>query len=167
MKGILRAATVGLLVAAGAAATAASARDQAPVISRNGVGQVKLGASYDELREAKAIRKIESGCEVVPGSRFAELKSPLEGVVNFTTSGEPTAETIVISGGDTSTRKGIGIGDRKKDVKNVYPDAEFNTTTKPVFGIITVTVKHKFEIAIDANTKKVTLIGVRSLPVCE
>src|SRR3954451_20867617 len=104
-----------------------------------GAGPVKVGKSYAKLRDKGLVGKLGSGCEFVPDSLAAKLKSPLQGGVNFTTTGTPKVDTISVTGGAT-TKKDIGIGSTKSDVKDAYKSATFDNSTKEVFGIIDVKI---------------------------
>src|SRR5947209_20381025 len=62
---------------AGAAATA--------TLTPAGVGKVKLGESYAQLRAKHLVGTIHKGCELAgPQARAANLKAPLKGGVDFT-----------------------------------------------------------------------------------
>jgi hypothetical protein len=161
-------AVIGLVVASGALAQ--RTEQAGPTVSGAGVGKVKLDKSYAKLRDAGLVGQLRSGCEFVPGSLAAKLKSPLKGAVNFTTTGAPKAETISVTGGAT-TKKGIGIGSTKRDVRDAYKSATFDNSTKQVFGIIDAKIPKrsggKFHIGIDADSKKVVLFGIPVIPFCE
>ncbi len=142
----------------------------ATTVKGAGVGKVKLGKDYDTLRDARLVGKLKPGCELAEGSRAAKLKSPLTGVVNFTIDGEPRVETVSITAGGV-TKEGIEVGSTRREVKEAYPSAKLNKDTVDVFGIIDVKVPKraggKFHIAIDAETKTVTLFGIPVIPFCE
>lgn len=159
-----------VLVAGAGLSSADRAQRSATTVSGSGVGKVRIGRSYDKLRDAGLVGKLKSGCELAEGTRAAKLKSPLKGVVNFSIEGKPRAETISVTDG-ASTKKGIEVGSTKREVKDAYKSATFDKDTIDVFGVINVKIPKrsggKFHIAIDAGTKLVTMFGIPGIPFCE
>lgn len=81
------AATSSVLLA-GAAPAAPAGRVVA--ITPAGVGAVRLGATYQQLRAARAIGPVRPGCELAgPKARSARLEPPLQGSVDLTQSSSP------------------------------------------------------------------------------
>src|SRR5919108_351017 len=88
-------------------------------ITFSGVGQVKLGMTFKQLREKGLVGKLRKGCELAPNTRTARLRSPLKGAVNFTQSLPRKATDITIRGG--AEARGVGIGDKLADIKAKFP----------------------------------------------
>jgi hypothetical protein len=164
-------------LAAGAAAigSAAASSDQghaaaAPKITAKGVGQVKLGKTFRELRSAGLVGRLRPGCELGgPNTRSARLKTPLKGQVNFTLTSPRKVTDITIRGG--AKARGVGIGATIPQIKAAFPKAKVDHSTESVFGITLVRIPKngggRIKFAVDVNTKKVTLIGVPVIAFCE
>jgi hypothetical protein len=159
-----------LAVAASVLICAAAAYAAAPAITADGAGDVELGATSTELREAGLIGHVKPGCELAPGTRSAKLKAPLKGQVNFTLTSPRKVDNIVITGG-AAKASGVGVGARKHDIKVAFPHVNFDHSTESVFGIILAKIPRrdggKLQFAVDVTTKKVTLIGVPFIAFCE
>jgi hypothetical protein len=158
------AAAVALMLAAPAAALAPQK------ITRNGVGQVKLGMTFKELREKGLVGKLRPGCELGgPNTRSARLRSPLRGNVDFTQTTPRKVTNISIRSG--ARARGVKVGDRIRDIKDAYPKAKVNRDTEEVFGVWLVRVPRngggRITFAVDADTRRITLIGVPLIPFCE
>src|SRR5262249_15470244 len=108
--GNVRVAMVGAL--AGCLALAAGMGDAVASrakITPAGVGAVKLGATYSELRARHLVGPIAKGCELAgPNARAASLSAPLKGGVDFTMSTPRKVVDIGVRGG--ATARGVGIG---------------------------------------------------------
>jgi hypothetical protein len=161
------AAVAGLGVATAGAVSPAGSTQK---ITRAGVGDVKLGMTYQQLRAQGLVRRIRRGCELGgPDTRSARLKSPLKGEVNFGRKKPRRVRDITITGG--ATARGVGIGDRTADIKDAYPKAKVNHKTEEVFGVTLVRVPRKgggpIRFAVDVDTKRITLIGVPHIAFCE
>jgi hypothetical protein len=149
-----------------AAATAAAPQK----ITSKGVGQVKLGMTFKELRDEHLVGKLRKGCELGgPNTRIAKLRSPLRGIVNFTLTRPRKVTEISIGGG--ARARGVGIGDRIADIKAAYPRAKVDHGSDDIFGLTFVFVPKirapKLMFAVAVDTKKITQIGVPSIPLCE
>ncbi len=167
---IVTLATV-VAVAAGAA-TAPGMTGSAPApkkITSKGVGQVKLGKRFSKLREQGLVGRLRVGCELAPDTRTARLRAPLSGVVNFTQSTPRRASNITIRGG--AEARGVGIGDTIADIKAVFPNRKVDHSQEDVFGLTFVHVPKRngvrIQFAVDIDTKKITLIGVPFIALCE
>jgi hypothetical protein len=139
-------------------------------ITRNGVGQVKLGMTFEELREQGLVGRLRHGCELGgPNTRTARLRSPLRGDVDFTQTTPRKVTSITVRRG--ARARGVKVGDRIRDIKDAYPKAKVNRDTEEIFGIWLVRVPRngggRITFAIDADTRKITLIGVPFIPFCE
>jgi hypothetical protein len=158
--------TVTALALGPAAATAAAPQK----ITFSGVGQVKLGMTFQQLRAKHLVGKLRKGCELAgPNARSARLRSPLRGTVNFTQTSPRKAENITITGG--AEARGVGIGDKLADIKAKFPKRKVDHSQEGVFGLTFVFVRKKSNpklmFAIDVSTKKITAIGVPIIAVCE
>jgi len=150
-----------------AAATAAAPQK----ITFKGVGQVKLGMTFKQLRDKHLVGKIHKGCELGgPGTRTARLRSPLKGSVNFVPDKVPRrVSDITITGG--AKARGVGLGDRLKDIKKKFPRRKVDHSQEDVFRAFFVFIPRannpKMMFVIDSKTKKITMIGVPVVAFCE
>ena len=165
MRRTLVATAVAALVLGPGAAVAAAPKKITPA----GVGQVKLGKTFKELRRQGLVGKLRPGCELAENTRTARLRSPLRGAVNFTQSNPRLVNDITIRRG--AKARGVGIGDTLADIKAKFPKRKVDHTQEGVFGLTFVHIPNKAHVkeqfAIDVNTKKITLIGVPFIAVCE
>ena len=152
-------------------ALAVPAAAAAPVkVTPKGAGKVKLGKTHASLEEAGLVGRLRKGCELGgPGTRAARLRAPLAGAVELTRKDPRRIRSVLVTKGGEA--RGVGIGDARADIEEAYPKATFNTSTEDVFGITLVKVPKggggKLQFGIDAETKKITLIGVPRIPFCE
>jgi hypothetical protein len=143
----------------------------APVkISKNGVGRVKLGMTFQELREKGLVGKLRPGCELGgPNTRSARLRSPLRGVVDFTQTNPRKVTNITILRG--ARARGVKVGDRIRDIRDAYPKAKVNRQTEDVFGVWLVRVPRngggRITFSVPVDTKRIDRIGVPLIPFCE
>ena len=172
----LLASTVAVVALGAIGIGAASAADPgasgavAKKITPAGVGKVKLGMSYHQLRDQGLIGKIGPGCELGgPNTRSAKLLAPLKGAVDFTLSAPRKVTDIVVRGG--AKARGVGIGDTIADIKAAYPKAKVNHATDDTFGVTLVAIPKggggKLRFAVDASARKITLVGVPLIAFCE
>jgi len=167
---IVTLATIAALVAGAAAAPGMTGSAPAPKkITSKGVGQVKLGKRFAKLRERGLVRRLREGCELAPNTRTARLRPPLSGSVNFTQSNPRRATDITIRGG--ARARGVGIGDRIADIKAAFARRKVDRSQEDVFGLTFVHVPKrngvKIQFAVDIDTKRITLIGVPFIALCE
>ena len=165
MRRILIAAAVAALMLAVPASALAPQK-----ITKNGVGQVKLGMTFQELRDQGLVGRLRHGCELGgPNTRTARLRSPLRGDVDFTQTTPRKVTNVTIRRG--ARARGVKVGDRIRDIKAAYPKAKVNRDTEEIFGIWLVRVPRngggRITFAVDADTRKITLIGVPFIPFCE
>lgn len=162
-------AVVGSLVAGVATAPAQTAREASQSVTKTGVGGVKLGKTYAQLRAAALIGKIRQGCEFAPDARSAKLRSPLKGSVNFTPTLPRRVSTISVTKG--AKANGVGIGSTIAQIKSAFPHAKVDHSTEMVFGITLVKIPKKdggrFVFAVDVSTGKTTIIGIPFVAFCE
>jgi hypothetical protein len=165
MRRTLIAAAVAALVLALPASAAAPKK-----ITRDGVGQVKLGMTFQELRDKGLVGKLRPGCELGgPNTRSARLRSPLRGTVDFTQTTPRKVTNITIRSG--ARARGVKVGDRIRDIKDAYPRAKVNRDTEEVFGVWLVRVPRngggRITFSVPVDTKRIDLIGVPFIPFCE
>ena len=157
---------VAVLVTTCAVAVAASAVR----VTASGVGSVKLGKTYTALRGAGLLGKIGPGCEFAgPRARSAPLRPPLRGSVDFTMKLPRRVNRIVVSRG--AAARGVGIGSSSAAVRRAFTQVAYNRTLEATFGITIARVPASnggpLEFALDAKTRRVTLIGIPSVSFCE
>ena len=163
-----RALIVAAVVVAMLAVPASAAAPQK--ITRKGVGQVKLGMTFQELRAEGLVGKLRPGCELGgPNTRTARLRSPLRGVVDFTQTNPRKVTNITILRG--ARARGVKVGDRIRDIKDAYPKAKVNRQTEDVFGVWLVRVPRggggRITFSVPVDTKRIDRIGVPFIPFCE
>jgi hypothetical protein len=139
-------------------------------ITRKGVGQVKLGMTFQELQAEGLVGKLRPGCELGgPNTRTARLRSPLRGVVDFTQTNPRKVTNITILRG--ARARGVKVGDRIRDIKDAYPKAKVNRQTEDVFGVWLVRVPRggggRITFSVPVDTKRIDRIGVPFIPFCE
>jgi hypothetical protein len=163
--------TTTVIVAVGAAgATASSLHSAALKITPSGVGGVKIGKTYKQLRQQGLIGKIQPGCELGgPNTRGAKLKSPLKGSVTFTNQSPRKVTDITIDGG--AKARGVGIGDTIPEIKSAFPKAKVDHSTDSTFLLTLVRIPKngggKLEFGVSTKSKKVTTMGVPFIAFCE
>jgi hypothetical protein len=163
----MTAVVVSALALGPAAATAAAPQK----ITFKGVGQVKLGMTFKQLRAKHLVGKLHKGCELGgPGTRTARLRSPLKGSVNFVPDKVPRrVSDVTITGG--AKARGVGIGDRLRDIKKKFPKRKVDHSQEDVFGAFFVFIPRaqspKMMFVIDSTTRKITMIGVPVVAFCE
>jgi hypothetical protein len=160
----------GALVIGTAAAPGDTGSAAPKKITPSGVGKVKLGKTFRELREERLVGKLRRGCPLGgPNTRSARLRSPLRGWVDFTQTKPRTVTNISIRRG--ARARGVGVGDTSADIKAAFPKAKFDHDTEEVFGITLVKIPKngggRMQFAVDVDTKKITLIGVPFIAFCE
>jgi hypothetical protein len=174
-----RTRTLGTTAAAAAAAVLAVGAATAPgqpghaaaakKITAAGVGKVKLGMTFQQLRDAGLVRKLRPGCELAPNTRSARLRAPLKGSVNFTQDAQRKATDVTVRGG--AKARGVGIGATIPQIKAAFPKAKVDHSTEAVFGITLVKIPKngggKLQFAVDVDSGKTDLIGVPFIAFCE
>lgn len=164
-------AAVAALTLLGLVAAVSTAGPQAPKkVTKTGVGQVKRNMTHKELREKGLVGRLGPGCELGGGAtRSARLRAPLRGQVNYTLTNPRLAKVIIVRRG--AAAKGVTRGDTIPEIRAKFPHARVNKQTEEVFGIWLVTVPKgdggKFQFAVDADTERITLIGVPIITFCE
>jgi hypothetical protein len=144
-------------------------------ITFKGVGQLKLGMTFKQARDLHLVGKLHKGtCDAAGPSAlpFARLRSPLRGSVEFTQGTPHRVNDITIRRG--ARARGVGVGDRLKDIKAKFPKRQVDHSQEDVFRAFFVFIpkanppgKLKLMFIIDSDTKKISSIGVPFVPVCE
>ena len=152
------------------AVTTAAAAPRAARITPTGVGAVRLGRTYTSLRRAGFLSKLVPGCELGgPQTRAATLRAPLQGSVELTLRSPRRVATILVRGG--ASARGVGIGATSAAIRKAFPRAKFDHRGDAVFRLTFVRVPKsgggRLEFGVDTTTKRVTLIGIPRIPVCE
>jgi hypothetical protein len=157
----------GCAVSPGVVAAAAAAPAK---ITPAGVGAIRLGRTYTSLRRAGALGKVVSGCELAgPRTRSATLRAPLTGHVELTLRSPRRVATILVRGG--AAARGIGIGATSARVRRTFARAKIDHRGDAVLGLTIVRVPKRaggrLEFGVDTKTKRVTLIGIPRIPICD
>lgn len=139
-------------------------------ITPTGVGAVKLGTTYSQLRARHLVGNIHRGCELAgPNARAASLSAPLKGGVDFTMTSPRKVVDVSVRGG--ATARGVGIGATIPQIKAAYPKARVDHSTDHTFALTLVRIPKngggKLQFAVDTKTHRVTLIGVPAIAFCE
>lgn len=150
----------------GAAAAAAAAAKITPA----GVGAVKLGETYSQLRARHLVGPIGKGCELAgPNARAASLSAPLRGSVDFTMSSPRNVVDISVRGG--ATARGVGIGATIPQIETAFPKAKVDHSTDHTFAVTIVRIPKngggRLQFAVSTTTHRVVLIGVPLIAFCE
>jgi hypothetical protein len=157
-------AAVGLLALGPAAATAAAPKKITPT----GVGQVKLGMTFSDLRAQHLIGKLRKGCPLNPDARVAKLRSPLRGFVDFNAAPRKAMNITVTRG---ARARGVKVGDTIADIKHAFPKAHVHHQTESIFGFTLVRVPKNgggiISFSVPVKTHKIDLIGVPDIPICD
>jgi hypothetical protein len=167
---VLVIAAAGALAVAPAAAPGESGHAAAKRITAAGVGKVKLGKTFQELRTAGLIGRLRPGCELSgPNTRFARLKSPLSGTVDFTQTSPRRVTRVTVRGG--AKARGVGIGATVAQIKAAFPKAKVDHSTEELFGITLVKIPKngggRIQFAVDVDTARTSLIAVPGIGFCE
>lgn len=157
---------------ASVATTGAKASRSAPLrFTRTGVGGVRIGAPYAQLRSRGVVGPLRRGCPLGgPHTRSTQLlRSPLRAHADLTTTRKRRVRSISISRG--ARNRGVGIGSTIPQIRRAFGRIAVNRDSEEVFGITLVTVPKRsggrFQFAVDVKTKRTTLIGIPSIAFCE
>jgi hypothetical protein len=168
---IVTLATIGAFAVGAAAASGMTASAPAPKkITSKGVGQVKLGKTFEQLREQHLVGKLLDGCELSgPNTKTSRLRSPLRGFVDWSKTTPRRAKNITITRG--AEARGVGIGDTIADIKAAFPKAKVDHSTESVFMFTLVRIPKdgggKIAFSVPLSTKKIDVIGVPRIPICD
>jgi hypothetical protein len=161
-------ATAAAVLALGPAAAVAAAPQK---ITGKGVGQVKLGKTFQQMRDKHLVGKLRNGCELSgPNTKFSKLRSPLRGTVDWSKTATRKVRRVTVTGGSAAAR-GVRIGDKLADVKDAFPKAKVDHAAEPIFGITLVKIPKdgggRMWFGIPTDTKKISMIGVPNLSFCD
>jgi hypothetical protein len=161
---------VGASAAVAGAGAAVAFGAGSPKITASGVGKVKLGDTYQELRAKGAVEKIGPGCELGgPNTRSARLKKPLLGSVNFTLKAPRKVTDISINGG--AKARGVGVDATIKQIKAKFPKAKADHSTDHTYALTIVRIPKngggKIEFGVSTETHRTVVIGVPRIAVCD
>jgi hypothetical protein len=166
----LAAAAVGAAALVPAMATGSAAAPKK--ITAAGVGQVKLGKTFRELRDDGLLGPMRPGCPLGgPNTRSARLKAPLKGSVNLSTNQRPRrVRNITVLGG--ARARGVGIGATIAQIRDKFPGARVDRDTEEVFGFTLVRIPKRgpgdrFQFAVDVDSGRTTQIGIPGVAVCD
>ena len=139
-------------------------------ITAAGVGAVRLGATFRDLRRARLVGPLRLGCELSsPRPRIAALRSPLRGTVVFSRTSPRRVRTVTVTGG--AVARGVGVGDRARAIRRAFPRVRFDHGTDETFGVTLAIVPPRgggpLQFAVDTGTRRVTTIAVPAIPFCE
>ena len=166
MRRAIVAGAVAALSLGPAAAVAAAPQKITPA----GVGQVKLGMTFHDLRAQHLIGKLRHGCPFGgPETRTSRLRSPLRGFVDFSTTKPRVATNISITRG--ARARGVRVGDTIADIKHAFPKAHVHHETEDVFQLTLVVVPKsgggRISFAVPLATHKIDMIGLPDIPFCD
>jgi hypothetical protein len=157
------------IAAGGALAPAQTGQAAAKRITAAGVGAVKIGKTFQELRDDGLVGRLRKGCELAPNTRSARLLPPLKGSVNFTQSSPRRVANIAVRGG--AKARGVGIGARIPRIKSAFPKARVDRSTEQVFGITLVKIPKngggRLQFTVSTTTKRTREIGIPFIAFCE
>jgi hypothetical protein len=158
------------IVTACALLAAAGAEAALKKVTASGVGGVKLGMTYRQLRARHLVGPIRPGCELGgPNTRSAALRAPLRGSVDFTQTRVRKVIGIDVTKG--AAANGVGLGATIAEIKAAFPHARVDHSTDTTFEFTEVRVRKvdggPFVFAVDTGTHKATAIGVPDLAICD
>lgn len=167
---VASAAIAALLTGAAGATPRAAVPAATQKITPAGVGKVKLGETYAQLRSRHLVTSIKKGCELAgPQARSANLRPPLKGSVDFTITLPRKVVDIAVRRG--ATARGVGIGASIPAIKAAFPKAKVDHTTDSTFGVTLVRIPKngggRLQFAVDTRTRKVVVIGIPLIAFCE
>jgi hypothetical protein len=140
--------------------------DPQPRITPTGVGEVRLGRTFRALRRAGLVGPLRPGCELAgPDARYASLRAPLRGLVDFTQTTPRRVASISVTGG--ATARGVAVGDDSQDVRDAYPRARFEEVLGWTVATVPRSGRAGLQFLIDRQTLRVETIGIPFIAFCE
>jgi hypothetical protein len=144
--------------------------DEPQKITREGVGKLRIGMTHEKARELGLVGRKRPGCELAgPQTRSARLKAPLVGSANLTNKAPRKIRDITVK--DGAEARGVGIGDKIRDIKDAFPTAKVDHSTDETFLLTLVRIPRdgggKIVFGVSTETKRITLIGVPYIAFCE
>jgi hypothetical protein len=167
MRRSLTASAVLALAVSAATATAAQAPQK---VTAKGVGQIRIGDTAAELREQGLIGPLRRACELEgPRARFANLRPPLKGTVEFTQATTRRVNFIHVRGG--ARARGVRIGDTLADITAAFPKRKIIRATEEPFGFTRVKIPKdgggRMDFAVRLRTGRITSIDVPRIKICD
>jgi hypothetical protein len=169
---VLAVSAVGGALAVAAGATSGTSSRAVAKITPTRVDGVHLGDTHSDLRARGKVGPIRPGCELGgPNTRFAQLRRPLRGSVNYTNNSPRRVESIAVRGG--AKARGIGIGATIPAIKAKFPNAIVDHSTDQVFQLTLVKTpkrpvsKRRIMFGVSTQTGRTTVIGVPFIAFCE
>lgn len=168
---MLRFAAVAALGATLALTAAPALAAQAPVLmTAQGIGPIKIGATLASLKAAHLIGKVQLGCELnQPRGYGAPLKNTFKGFVGFDQHKRVTSISAESRAVDVH---GLTIGSTDEQVLKAYPKAHYDKakTTDPIpYSVIAVgpVGTPRYSFLVDPKTRKVVELDIPYAQVCE
>ena len=169
---IVAVTAVAALAVGGAVAPAETGRAAAAAkITPTGVGGVKVGKTFRQLRDRGLIGPLRAGCELGgPDTRSARLRAPLQGLVNFTLTTPRRVTDITVRGG--AKARGVGIGARIPRIRAAFPRVRINRSIEGTAGLTLVQTPRRdsgarITFGVSTATGRTTLIGVPFIALCD
>lgn len=155
-------------VALAAAAPAETSRAADPRITPKRVGKVRLGMTAAELRARGLIGRLKPACELEgPDARFAPLKGPVRGTVEFTQTTPRRAQFVHVRNRRARAR-GVRVGDRLADITAAFPKRKVIPTP---FGVTRVKIPKRgggrMDFVIRDATNRIAQISIPRMKVCD
>lgn len=160
-----------LLAALAGTATGAVAGRSKPVkITSQGVGDVRIGASFDRVFGAGHVGPLHAGCVLAgPDARAADLAAPLSGTVDFTPSRPRRVMDITVMHGGAA--RGVGIGGTLREIQAKFRRVIVDHAHEGMFALTFARIPRgaggDIEFGIDVTTKRIVLIGVPFIATCD
>jgi len=143
-------------------------RTQGQEVTREGVGNLRLGMTYRDLRAAGLVGRLVEGCPV-DGVKSASLRAPLLGFAQFNAETPKRLTNVVVSRG--ATAHGVGRGDRLRSIRRAFSAVrvirDFEDEFKLTLARIPPRAGGPLEFVLDVRSGRVRQIGVPSTPFCE
>ena len=167
---IVALAAVTALAVGGAVAPAETGSAAAVKITPTGVGGVKIGRTFSNLRNRGLVGPIRPGCELAPNTRSARLRAGVQGQANFTQSTPRRVTDMAIRGG--AKARGVGIGARIPRIRSAFPRARIDRSQEDVFQLTLVKTPRRpsgarIIFGVSTQTGRTTIIGVPFIAFCE
>ncbi len=165
---VCAAASAGVAFSASGAPAGTGTATQASTVSHRGVGEVKIGMRYSVAKSMGLVGPLNDGCELDGPNDGANLRPPLKGFVDVSTTSTPRIRRISVLGG--ATARGVGVGSPLTKVKAAFPKA--TVTPLPEFNVAVVRVPKsgggKFDFLVRTRgQQRVRSIEVRRFSACE
>jgi len=167
---LLPVAILATLALPGVAGGSVGYRAQTPVVTTNGVGEVRLGTTVKALHRRHLIGRLHPGCELDPGQRVAPLRRPLQGFAVFSHPSNRVSAVSITAGAETA--RAIGIGDTPHAARQAYPHAQYDPpgTAQPFpqgFVWVNNPEHPKMTFVVSPTSHRISELSVPAPNVCE